>query len=210
MACIFGEVDLLPTWHPLVPRSAFLALDAEACAFTGVLEAALPWPLPRIGAVLDLQADIDRLANDGVFHVDATTDTEIEKTRLPPWARKLRLVPIDGTLAIRFTPVRGGTKLEIRYAIDFAALPPLPFAPKRAIDWLFFIAGPLVWGTITRMLSKQLSAKSRIGARRANDSLGMWSRIRAGVGQEAPHWIAAAREDPKCEDTERVVYEGVA
>ena len=88
MACIFGEVDLLPTWHPLVPRSAFLALDAEACAFTGVLEAALPWPLPRIGAVLDLQADIDRLANDGVFHVDATTDTEIEKTRLPPWARK--------------------------------------------------------------------------------------------------------------------------
>ena len=98
----------------------------------------------HMGAILDLQADIDRLANDGVFHVDATTDTEIEKTRLPPWARKLRLVPIDGTLAIRFTPVRGGTKLEIRYAIDFAALPPLPFAPKRAIDWLFFIAGPLV------------------------------------------------------------------
>ena len=44
--------------------------------------------------------------------------------------------------------------------------------------------------------------------RLANDSLGMWSRIRAGVGQEAPHWIASAREDPKCEETERVVYEG--
>ena len=57
------------------------------------------------------------------------------------------------------------------------------------------------------LLPTLLSRPYRI-CRLANDSLGMWSRIRAGVGQVAPHWIAAAREDPKCEETERVVYEG--
>ena len=208
MACLFGEVDLIPTWHPVVPRATFLGFDADVFSIDGVAEAKLPWPLPGVGIHFHLAADCDRLHDKGELCLSATCHSDKGKASLlPPWARRLFFLPVDGDIAMRFDPVQTSkTRFEVRFAINLRDLPKVALAPKRGIDFCFYVCGPMVWKAIIRLLDTQLSANTPIGARLAHDSLGAWGRLREALGQEAPAWVAAARADPRCKDSPRAVY----